>query len=171
MITNKIIQIIISITAIIIIPVQFITTFILGLLVRLSFGLLLFPLNFVWITIFYGPLFGLSYLYEKITFLRPLVGLIGIPFAVVGNMYVALIPSMGEMESRFEKMLICQTFPCSWKFKQLQNDNIDIEKNDILNNMLREITKTKPLKEYLDNLKAEIYSRASYLKGDVKIDW
>lgn len=171
MITNKIILIIISVTAFIVIPIQAITTFILGLLVNLTFGLLLIPLNFVWTILFLGPLLALSYIYEKVTILRPFVAIIGIPLAVIGNIYVALIPSMGKIESRYEKMILCQTFPYTWKYIQFKNDKININKNDVLNKILKEVSKANPLREYLDKLKIEVYARPDYIKGKCEIDW
>ena len=65
MITNKIISIIISITALPILPVQIITTFVLGILVTLTFGLLLIPFTIIWVVLFLGPLLGLSYVYGE----------------------------------------------------------------------------------------------------------
>ena len=41
----------------------------------------------------------------------PFVAIIGIPLAILGDTYVALLPSMGEMDSRYSKMICCQTFP------------------------------------------------------------
>ncbi len=61
MITNKIIDLLITITAFVTVPLQLITTFVLGILVRLTFGLLLFPFSLVWIVLFIGPLLGVSY--------------------------------------------------------------------------------------------------------------
>jgi len=40
--------------------------------------------------------------------------MLGIPLALIGDIYVSLIRSMGEMESRIVKMLYCQTFPYTW---------------------------------------------------------
>lgn len=153
MITNKIVQTIIVVTSFIVIPVQVITTLVLGILVRLTFGLLLIPFSIIWVILFLGPLLGLSYIYERVTFLRPLIAVIGIPFAVVGNIYVTLLPSMGEMDSRYAKLVLCQTFPYTWKFNKFQNNKLNIEKNDVLIKVFKEISKAKPLGEYLDNLK------------------
>jgi hypothetical protein len=72
MITNKIIRIIIAITGFVVIPIQMVTTFILGILVSLTFGLLLTPISLIWTVLFLGPLLGLSYVYERITILRHL---------------------------------------------------------------------------------------------------
>jgi len=171
MFTNKIIQILLSITAIIVIPIQAITTLILGLLVRLTFGLLLIPLSAIWIVLFYAPLLGLSYVYEKVFFLRPFISILGIPLAVLGDSFVALIPSMGEVESRYEKMIICQTFPYTWRYTQIQKDKIKIKKNNELNKVIKQISKVKVLNEHLGKLKIEIYARPSYAKGDCEIDW
>ncbi len=116
MVANRILHVILTLTSFIVIPVQLITTLILGILVYLTFGLLLLPLSFVWIVFFFGPLLGLSYAYERLPIFRALISLIGVPLAVVGDAYVALIPSMGEMDSRWSKMLYCQTFPYTYEF-------------------------------------------------------
>jgi len=155
MITNKIIRAIIAITAFIVVPIQMITTFVLGLFVSIPFVgfLLLLPISLIWIVLFLGPLLGLSYIYERVAILRPLISIIGIPFAVIGNAYVALMPSMGEMDSRYAKMIICQTFPYTWRFNQFHNHKLKIGQDDILNKILREASRAKPLGEYLNNLK------------------
>jgi len=123
MLTNRILEIILAIISIVVIPVQVLTTFILGLLIRLTFGLLLFPLSFIWSVLFLYPLIGLSYIYEKISILRIPVAIIGIPIAILGNTFTALIPSMGEIESRVSKLLISESFPYSWHFYQLTLKN------------------------------------------------
>ena len=171
MIINKIIHIIIAITAFIVIPVQLITTFVLGLLVSLTFGLLLIPFSIIWIVLFLGPLLGLSYVYERVAITRPFISIIGIPLAVIGNIYVALLPSMGEMDSRYAKMIICQTFPYTWRFFQFQNNKLNIGKNDVLAKILREVSAAKPLSKYLDTLRADVISRPDYMSGKHELDW
>lgn len=170
MITNKIISILISIT-VIFIPIQGITTFILGLLVSLTCGLLLIPFSIVWVVLFLGPLLGLSYIYERVAILRPFISIIGIPLAVIGDTYVAFLPSMGELDSRYAKMIICQTFPYSWRFFQFQNNKLNIGKNDVLAKILREASEAKPLGKYLDGLRADVYSRPDYVNGKYELDW
>ena len=171
MITNKIISIIISITAFVVIPVQMVTTFVLGLFVSLTFGLLLIPMSLVWTVLFLGPLLGLSYVYERIAILRPFISIIGIPLAVIGDTYVALIPSMGEMDSRYQKLILCQTFPYTWRFIQFQNNKLNIGKNDVLTKILREVSRAKPLDKYLDSLRADVNSRPDYMNGKYELDW
>lgn len=171
MVTNKIVSIFISMTSIVVIPVQIITTFVLGILVSLSFGLLLLPISLIWIVFFYGPLLGLSYLFERIVFIRPIISVLGIPISVLGDTYVALMPSMGEMDSRLAKMVICQTFPYTWRFIQFQNNKLNIGKDDVLTKILREVSTSKPLSKYLDNLRADVYSRPEYMNGKYELDW
>jgi hypothetical protein len=166
MITNKIIHIIIAITGFIIIPVQMVTTFVLGILVSLTFGLLLIPISLIWTVLFLGPLLGLFYVYERIAILRPFISIIGIPLAVIGDTYVAIMPSMGEMDSRYEKLILCQTFPYTWRFLQFQNNKLNIGKNDVLTKILREVSRAKPLDKYLDSLRADVYSRPDYMKKE-----
>ena len=155
MITNKIILIIISITAIIVIPVQLVTTLVLGILFSITFGLLLIPFSIIWIVLFYGPLIGLSYLYERVKLLRPFIVIIGIPIAVIGDTYVALIPSMGEMESRFSKMIICQSFPYSWRFVQFLYKGRKEYLDDNLTSVLISISEAKDLGKYIKSIMAE----------------
>jgi hypothetical protein len=155
MITNKIISAIVAITSFIVIPIQLITTFILGLLVKLTFGLLLIPFSIIWIVLFLGPLLGLSYVYERVFIMRLFVAIIGIPLAILGDTYVALLPSMGELDSRYSKMIICQTFPYSYSYFQYSNHKLNLEPDDILNKIFNEVSKSKPLGEYLEHIKQQ----------------
>lgn len=150
MITNKIISIIITITSFIVVPIQLITTFLLGLLVKITFGLLLIPFSIIWVILFLGPLLGLSYIYEKVFIVRPIIAIVGIPLAIIGDTYVALLPSMGEADSRFSKMIICQTFPYSYSYFQYSSHKLNLEPDNILNKIFVEVSKSKPLGEYLN---------------------
>ena len=152
MITNKIISALVAITGVIVVPIQLITTFILGILVKLTFGLLLIPFSIIWIVLFLGPLLGLSYVYERVFILRPFVAIIGITLAVLGDAYVALLPSMGELDSRYSKMICCQTFPYTYRYFRFSNHKFQLEPNDILYRIFEEVSKAKPLKNYLENL-------------------
>jgi hypothetical protein len=85
----------------------------------LTFGLLLIPIDLVWTVFFLGPLVGLSWLWGKTPLLRAPVAVLGIPLALLGDTYACLMPSMGEMESRAQKILMCQTWPFTvqcWAF-------------------------------------------------------
>ncbi|MGV8946403.1 MAG: hypothetical protein ACOH1N_08245 [Lutibacter sp.] len=136
MITNRILEIILGIIGIVVIPAQILSTFILGILIRLTFGLLLFPISFIWTVFFLFPLIGLSYIYEKMAILRIPIAVIGIPVAILGNTFSALIPSMGEIESRVSKLLISESFPYSWHFYQLTLKNPLIKFTKGLPNLL-----------------------------------
>ena len=171
MITNKIISIIISIAALIVIPVQMITTFVLGIFVSLTFGLLLIPFSIIWVVLFLGPLLGLSYVYEHVVITRAFIAIIGSPLAVLGDTYVAFLPSMGEMDSRYGKMICCQTFPYTWRFIQFQNNKLNIGKDDVLTKILRGVSTNKVFDKYLNGLRADVYSRSDYLNGKYKMDW
>ncbi len=169
--TNKIIHILISISAIIVIPVQLISTFILGLLVSMTFGLLLVPISAMWTVFLLGPLLGLSYVFERVVILRPFISVIGIPLAVIGSTYVSIMPSMGEMDGRYQKLVLCQTFPYTWRFMRFQGNKLNIGKDDVLSTILREVSRAEPLNKYLDELRADAYSRPSYLDETYELDW
>lgn len=153
MLTNKIISVLNSITAFIVIPIQMITTFILGIFVSLTFGLLLIPFSVIWIVLFLGPLLGLSYVYERIVIIRPFVSIIGIPLSVIADIYVALLPSMGEKDSRYVKMLYCQTFPYTWTFDQFYRHKLNINQNIIFNKIIKEVSAVKPLGQFIEDIK------------------
>jgi len=151
MITNKIIDILLTITAWAVVPLQLITTFVLGILVNLTFGLLLWPFSLVWMVLFLGPLIGVSYVWERVPFTRLFVSMLGIPLAVIGDIYVSLIPSMGETDSRIVKMLYCQTFPYTWRFHQLHihSQQLNIDSDDDLITIFKRISKDFAIREYV----------------------
>lgn len=114
MLTNNIIRFITGLLSILFIPIIPITTFLIGLLVSISFGLLLIPISIIWSIVFYFPLLGLSFVYENFNILRPFAAIIGIPFAVLGEVFVSLLPSMGENDSKMAKWLSTTTFPYTY---------------------------------------------------------
>ena len=151
MIANKIIDVILTITAWVVLPIQIVTTFVLGILVKLTFGLLLLPFSLIWMVLFFGPLLGLSYVWEHTPFVRPIISAIGVPLAVVGNIFVCLIPSMGEIESRVSKLLYCQTFPLTWRFHQFQLGKLDKRSDSQLDleEVFRRVSKDVAIRQYL----------------------
>lgn len=154
MVTNKIIDIIITITAWVVLPVQIVTTFVLGILVNLTFGLLLLPFSLMWMVLFFGPLLGLSYVWERIPFARLFISAVGVPLAVLGDIFVCLIPSMGEIESRVVKLLYCQTFPFTWRFHEFRSGNLNIDSGRWfpLNEVLQRASKDVAIHQYLNTL-------------------
>lgn len=120
MLTNKIIYIITGILGFILIPIIPISTFVLGLLVSISFGLLLIPITLIW-SCFYFPLLGLSYLWENYKLLRPFAAIVGIPIAISGETFVSLMPSMGENDSKMAKWLSATAFPYTYSLAHFNN--------------------------------------------------
>ena len=151
---NKIIDISITILAFVIVPVQLVSTLVLGILVKLTFGLLLIPISFVWVILFLGPLLGLSWLWQNIPLLRIPLGVIGIPIAILGTVFTCLMPSMGEIESRVTKLLLCQTWPFSldcWGFVSDKHVDEQEEYSD-LGTILYGLGRRDPaIRQYLNN--------------------
>ena len=148
---NKIFNALLTLLAWIVLPAQIISTFILGILVRLTFGLLLFPLSLIWITIFLGPLLGLSWLWRKSLLLR-------VPIAILGFVFVCLTPSMGESESRVSKMLLCEAWPFSWECWMFELGKSPLESKEFaeLYRLLQRIKWRDPMaQKYLHYLLAE----------------
>lgn len=136
MLSNRILNILLVITAFIVVPVQFITTLVLGLLVSLSFGILLLPISLIWILLCF-PMIGASWLTAKIGWLRNPIGLLGIPWAMVANTFVALMPSMGELESRAAKLMLTESWPYSWECWRFQAGKANLY--DPENHSLRQV--------------------------------
>lgn len=119
MIANRILDNLLFITSILVIPLQLVTTFLLSLLVHLTFGILLLPISLIWILLSF-PMMGASWLTSKVRWLRTPIGIIGIPWAIIANTFVSLMPSMGELESRAAKLMLTRSWPYSWEFWQFQ---------------------------------------------------
>ena len=102
-------------------PVQLITTGVGGCLVGCTFGFLLIPLSILWLGCL-SVLAGLSWLWLSAGRLGPIVGnvmrfviaVVGVPATVLSATYVALIPSMGDFESRNTKLMLCWVWPYTW---------------------------------------------------------
>lgn len=112
--------------SLVVIPVQTVTTFLLGLLVALTFGLLLFAFVPLWLVLL-APMLGASWLCGRFEPVRAVVGLLGIPWAVVAHVYVCLIPSMGEFESRASKLLLVETWPYTWEYWEFAARRVTLE--------------------------------------------
>ena len=115
MLANRILNVITTILAWPTVPVQIVTTFVGGCLVSVTFGLLLIPISIIWQMLLW-PLLGLSWLWDKTPFLRVPLAVIGIPLAALAATFVALMPSMGEMQARAVKLVLCETWPFSMDY-------------------------------------------------------
>ena len=148
MLANRILSVLMGITAILVIPVQLITTLVLGLLVSLSFGILLLPISLIWILLSF-PMIGASWLTAKMGWLRNPIGLLGIPWAFVANTFVALMPSMGELESRASKLMLTESWPYSWEYWRFQIGKADLydPENYRLREVIERISHRVPLME------------------------
>jgi len=112
---NKIVDRLIRALALVVVPIQAVFMIPLGCLVLITLGLYLFPVDFIWMTLFLGPLIGLSWVWDNIPLLRIPAAILGIPAAVLGYAYTAIMPSIGE-DSRIGRTLVCQTWPFSLQF-------------------------------------------------------
>jgi len=93
-------------------PVQYISTIILGMLVRVSFGLLLLPMGLIWLPLMLLLLAG-SKAWMAVPILRPFLLLPQALVAMIATVFVQLMPSMGEWDSRMSKLAICYGSPAS----------------------------------------------------------
>ncbi|MBU2620767.1 MAG: hypothetical protein KKD92_00415 [Proteobacteria bacterium] len=148
MLANRILNVLIGVLAFLVVPLQLITTFVLGLLVSLSFGILLLPITLIWV-VFSFPMIGASWLTVKIGWLRTPIGLIGIPWAILADIFVSLMPSMGEMESRAAKLMLAESWPYSWECWRFQIGKLDLSSPECaaLREVIGRISRGNPLME------------------------
>ena len=130
MVANRILNVVLTMLAWIVLPLSFVTTFVLGVLVSITFGLLLLPISLVWIILLLGPLLGLSWLCQKVPPFRNLVGVLFLPWAVLADTFVCLMPSMGELENRAAKLMLCNTWPFTWEFWQFWSGRLDLTSSE-----------------------------------------
>ena len=127
MLACRILNILVTILGFVTLPVQVVTTFVGGCLVSCTFGLLLLPLNLVWVVLL-GLLLGTSWMWDRAdltriptltAIARVPVAIIGIPLALLSQTFNCLVPSMGELEARRTKIMLCWVWPFSldyWRF-------------------------------------------------------
>jgi len=128
MLACRILNVLVTVFSVVTIPLQVVTTAVGGCLVSCTLGFLLLPLSVIW-AILLGLLLGTSWLWERAERLRlpPLVALahialafVGIPLALLSEIYVSLVPSMGDFEGRLIKLVTCWVWPFSldyWQFR------------------------------------------------------
>ena len=90
-----------------------IVTLVLGLLVQISFGILLIPLSIIWMA-FFATLLATSWLWLRAWYLRPFLLVPGVLIAVLADVYVTLVPDMGEKYQKILKMGLCDSWPYSY---------------------------------------------------------
>ncbi len=90
-----------------------IVTLALGLLVQISFGILLFPLSIIWMA-FFAMLLATSWLWIRAWYLRPLLLVPGVFIAVLADVYVSFVPDMGEKYQKLLKLALCDSWPYSY---------------------------------------------------------
>ena len=146
--SNRILDAILTVLAWIVVPVQLVTTLVLGLLVSLPLLglLLLLAMSLVWVVLLF-PMIGLSWLCSRTEPLRNPIGLLGIPLAIVADTYACLMPSMGELESRAAKLLLANSWPFSWEMWRFQTGRLDIASTQAapLREILTRVSRNDPL--------------------------
>ena len=126
MITNRILNVVLTATAIVVLPFQIVSTLVLGLAVTLTCGLLLLPLSIIWALLLF-PMIGLSWMCHKAPALRDIIGIVFVPWAFIAHTFAALMPSMGELESRASKLMLCGSWPFTWEFWQFLSGKLDLQ--------------------------------------------
>lgn len=147
---NKIVNSLIGMMSSVVVPLQVIFTIPLGCLVLITLGLYLSVVDLIWMTLFLGPLIGLSWSWDNVPLLRIPVAILGIPAAVLGDAYTAIMPTIGE-KSRITRTLVCRTWPFSLQFMAFKS--IKTAPTSDLREVLSRLASTNPeISTYLTNL-------------------
>ena len=166
MFANTLFRIFETVLAWVVVPVQIVTTFVLGLLVSLTFGLLLLPISLVYIVLLWAPLIACSWVCSKFELLRNPVGVVLLPLALLANTYVCLMPSMGELESRAAKLLFTRSWPFSWEFFRFQTGRMDIEADEA-EPLRRVLARAVPTRDFLSQRVVQRLALREPLDADV----
>lgn len=121
---NPILQAVFNLLSFPIVLLQLVTTFILGILATVTFGLALLPLNLVWL-LFLGGLLGSSWLWIRAPLSRPILLIPGILWSNVSRWFASLVPEMGDWEARAMKQALCESWPHSYHIIRMSNDLAD----------------------------------------------
>jgi hypothetical protein len=142
----RILSLLITVTSPILIPIQLATTGLGGCLVAVTFGLALLPMTAIWLAMM-GLLLGSSWLWKVAARAGALgliiqipLALIGVPLAFLSSTFAALMPSMGEMESRVAKLQMAGVWPFSihlWMIVKGAEEELDPSEIDQLARALR----------------------------------
>lgn len=121
--SNRVLLAICGITVPLILPLQTVSTLVLGLAAMLTCGLLLIPISLVWLACLL-PMLGVTWLCDQRPILREIVGFAGLPLILLVHLFVCLMPSMGELENRAVKLMLCYSWPLTWAvWRYFQGDS------------------------------------------------
>lgn len=114
-VTASIVKFLTSVCSIPLLPLIPITTTSLGCLVAIPpIGLIyVLIMTLIWMPLS-GLLIGMSRLWERVPLLQPLLALIGIPLALIANIFISLMPNP-DREDKVIKLAISDSFPFSHK--------------------------------------------------------
>jgi len=147
MITNRILLIMLPVLVLPLIPVQIVSTLLLGLGVSLTFGLLLLPISLIWMGLLF-PMVGLSWVCHKVPALRDVIGIVFVPWVIVAYIFVGLMPSMGEIEDRAAKLMLCESWPFTWQFWQFLSRKIDADPSSVdFHEVVNRVSRRDPIKQ------------------------
>ncbi len=131
-VANRVLHVILLIFSVVIVPITLLIQLVIVILDFCSFGLVLFAVNLVWLSLFF-PLVGLSYLCHRIVILRNAVGLVAMPLAGTAYSFACCVPGMGEPESRIANMMLSESWPFCWEFWQFRRGQMWILSDEAAN--------------------------------------
>lgn len=154
---NKLLEAILTGLAWLLLPLQLVSVFVLGILVSLSRGVLAWPLDLLWVAL-RAPLVGASWLCSRRSALRNPIGILGIPWAILAYTYRCLTPETGELRVRVADLLLVEAWPFSWEFRRFQAGSLDLASAGAapLRELLERVSRDDAIKQWtVDELARE----------------
>jgi len=109
---NRLLKVLLMIIGVPVVILEVPFTLVGGCLVALTFGLLLLLFSLLWLPQL-GLLLGTSWLWKRVWILRPPLALVGIPIALIAEVFVAWTPSMGDVVAKDTKLRLIESWPMS----------------------------------------------------------
>ncbi len=152
--TQRVVSLVAGALGIPLLPVRFLSGFVLGCLISLSFGLLLLVLSLVYVVVFFSALLALSWLWLRVPLLRLPVALLGVPWAVLAYSFVTLVPEGPEdQEAAVSKRLFTILWPYSWPYFRWDMGRLPRgvpERRELLLVLERETRGVPPWRQYVE---------------------
>jgi len=111
--TNTILKVLLAVFRFILLPVELVTTFVIGLTFFIPFWTLvyLFLMNIIWFP-FSLYIMSTSWLYQKVFILRPILAIISIPLLIVLDSFLGIMANPDKAD-KYNEATIIDSWPFS----------------------------------------------------------
>ncbi len=163
MITYQVLNALLNVIAVILIPIQFLCWIVFSILDVISFRVFKVIIYIIWLALFGIAILALSFIYERVKFLRVINSIIGIPISIIGFIYLHLLYIGDTNDEKIKLVLFCSVFPYSWHFFKFLKLKTEVVKSFGFNNFLSVLEKQrvsdKGANEYILRLRSDFITQ------------